>query len=43
MLILGIAIGAVSVIGISKTARLVATDGHGRVPERTYPNMFSIR
>jgi len=43
MLALGILIGAVSVIGIAKTARLVATDGRGRVPTRTYPHMFSIR
>jgi hypothetical protein len=43
MLILGIIIGAVSAIGITKTARLVATDGHGRVPTNVYPTMFSIR
>lgn len=43
MLVLGILIGAVSVVGIAKTVRLVATDGHGAVPTRTYPNMFSIR
>jgi hypothetical protein len=43
MLILGIAIGAVSAIGITKTARLVATDGRGRVPTRTYPHVFSLR
>lgn len=45
MLILGIIIGAVSAIGIAKTVRLVATDGHGRVPTRTYPTpkMLSLR
>ena len=43
MLVLGIIIGAVSVVGVAKTARLVANDGHGPVPTRTYPNMFSIR
>lgn len=45
MITLGILAGAVSVIGIAKSVRLVATDGHGRVPTRTYPhpNMLSLR
>lgn len=43
MIAFGIFAGVVSAIGIAKTVRLVATDGRGRVPTRTYPNMFSIR
>lgn len=43
MIAFGILVGAVSLIGIAKSVRLVATDGHGRVPTRTYPNMFSLR
>ena len=43
MIAIGILAGVVSMIGIAKSVRLVATDGHGRVPTRTYPNMFSIR
>jgi hypothetical protein len=43
MLVFGILVGVVSAIGIAKSVRLVATDGHGRVPTRTYPNMFSLR
>ncbi|WP_283252079.1 hypothetical protein [Aeromicrobium wangtongii] len=43
MLVLGIIIGAVSVIGISKTVHAVSTDGYGRIPERTYTPPFSIR
>lgn len=43
MLVFGILTGVVAAIGIVKSVRLVATDGHGRVPTRTYPNMFSLR
>lgn len=43
MLIIGILIGAVSAIGITKTARLVATDGHGRVATRTSTHTFDLR
>ncbi|MET0526277.1 MAG: hypothetical protein ABWZ91_15840 [Nocardioides sp.] len=43
MITLGILAGVVSAIGIVKSVRLVATDGFGRVPTRTYPHMFSIR
>jgi hypothetical protein len=43
MITLGILAGVVSAIGVAKSVRLVATDGHGRVPTRTYPHMFSIR
>jgi hypothetical protein len=43
MITLGILAGVVSAIGIAQTIHLVTTDGHGRVPTRTYPNMFSIR
>jgi hypothetical protein len=43
MIALGILIGLVAVIGITKTVLSVATDGYGRVPERTYPHPFSIR
>lgn len=43
MLVFGIFLGVVSVIGIAQSVRLVATDGHGRVPTRTYPDMLSLR
>ncbi|WP_255489016.1 MULTISPECIES: hypothetical protein [Aeromicrobium] len=43
MIVIGILVGAVSVVGIAKTLRLVSNDGYGHVPERTYPHMFSIR
>jgi hypothetical protein len=43
MLVLGILIGAVTAIGVTKTARLVATDGHGRIPTRTSTHAFDLR
>lgn len=45
MIVFGILTGVVSAIGIVKSVRLVATDGHGRVPTRSYPspNMLSLR
>ncbi|MBP2389739.1 hypothetical protein [Aeromicrobium fastidiosum] len=43
MLILGILIGAVATVGITKSAHLVATDGHGRVPTRTNTHTFDLR
>lgn len=43
MIVFGILVGVVSAIGIAKSVRLVATDGHGRVPTRTYPTMLSLR
>ncbi|WP_255355083.1 MULTISPECIES: hypothetical protein [Aeromicrobium] len=43
MLVLGILIGAVTAIGVSKTIHLVATDGHGRVPTRTSTHAFDLR
>jgi hypothetical protein len=43
MIVIGVLVGAVSVIGIAKTVHLVSTDGFGQVPERTYPNMFTFR
>jgi hypothetical protein len=42
MITLGIFAGVVSAIGITKSIRLVATDGHGRVPTRTHGHMFSL-
>lgn len=39
----GILVGVVALIGIAKSARLVATDGHGPVPTRTYPDRLSLR
>lgn len=43
MIILGIIGAAILTVGATKTVRLVATDGYGRVPTQTHPNMFSIR
>lgn len=43
MLVLGILIGAVTAIGVTKTARLVATDGHGRIPTNTHTHPFDLR
>lgn len=43
MLIIGILIGAVSVIGVSRTAHLVSNDGYGRIPTRTSTHAFDLR
>jgi hypothetical protein len=42
-MIIAIAIAAVTVVGVARTIHAVSNDGLGRVPTRTYPNMFSIR
>lgn len=41
MIAFGIFAGVVSAIGIVQSIRLVATDGHGRVPTRTHQHAFS--
>ena len=43
MIAIGIAALAITVIGVGQSVRLVLTDGHGRVPTRTYPGMLSLR
>jgi hypothetical protein len=43
MLVLGILIGAVSALGIAKTARLLVTDGYGPVPTRSHAHPFDLR
>jgi hypothetical protein len=42
-MIIAIALAAITIVGVAKTVSAVSNDGHGRVPTRTYPNMFSIR
>ncbi|MCW2788003.1 MAG: hypothetical protein JWQ91_1987 [Aeromicrobium sp.] len=42
-MIIAIILGAITVVGITKTVRAVSADSFGPVPTRTYPNMFSIR
>ncbi len=43
MIVFGIIVGVVSVIGIVQSARLVSTDGHGRVPTEPHASMLSLR
>ena len=42
-MIIAIALAAITIVGVAKTISAVSNDGLGRVPERTYPTMFSIR
>jgi hypothetical protein len=43
MIAIGIVFAAITVIGVGRTIHAVATDGHGRVPTRTYPSLFDLR
>lgn len=36
MLFVSISFAAITVIGVAKSIKAVATDGYGRVPTRTY-------